>query len=189
MKMILKVTITLALVSLATGCAGGTPVPKATDSGLNLKGKTIYIQSDKATYSVNSHIAQNIKDECSLDSKLITFIKNAANKQGFTVQTSSNIPSNAIELKVEITDSISRGNAFIGHRKFTSIAGNLTQAGVTIGTFEAARRSGGGAFGGFKGSCAVLGRTVETLGSDVSKWIVKPSTGAELGDTNLIPRR
>jgi hypothetical protein len=189
MKMIVKVTTTLVLLWLATGCSGKSSAPQAKDSGLDLKGKTVYIKSDKAAYSSDSRIAQNIKDECSLDTKLITFIKTYSAEQGVTIKTASSIPSGAFELKVEITDSISSGNAFIGHRKFTSIDGSLIQAGTTIGTFEAARRSGGGAFGGFKGSCAVLGATVKTLGSDVGKWVVRPSTGAALGDTGLIPRR
>ena len=189
MKMIIKATMTFVLVLLATGCSGKNAAMQGKDSGLNLKGKTVYIKSDKAAYSSDSHIAQNIKNECSLDTKLINFIKNSADKNDVTIKITDNIPSDALELKVEITDSISSGNAFIGHRKFTSISGNLTQAGATVGTFEAARRSGGGAFGGFKGSCAVLGRTVEALGSDVGKWLLKPSTGASLGDTGLIPRR
>ena len=177
------------VTSLMLGCAGGQARPQAKDSGLNLKGKTVYIKSDKAPYSSDSRVAQNIKNECSLDSKLINFIKSYSTENGVTVKVSPSIPSDAFELKVEITDSVSRGNAFIGHRKFTSIAGNLTQSGRTVGTFEAARRSGGGAFGQFKGSCAVLGATVKTLGSDVAKWLVRPSTGAAFGDTGLIPRR
>ena len=93
-----------------------------------------------------------------IDTKLINFIKNSADKNGVTIKITDSIPSDALELKVEITDSISAGNAFIGHRKFTSISENLTQTDTTIGTFEVARCSGG-AFGGFKGSCATLGRT------------------------------
>jgi len=48
--------------------------------------------------------------------------------------------------------------------------------------FTASRVSGGGAFGGFKGSCSVLGRTVKILGSDVSLWLLHPVDGAHLGD-------
>ena len=189
MTKIVTIATTLMLTSFIIGCSGKSSGPQAKDSGLNLKGKTVYIKSDKAAYSSDSRVAQNIKDECNLDTKLITFIKSYSAEHGVTIKTASSIPNDAFELKVEITDSMSSGNAFIGHRKFTSIEGSLTKSGATVGTFEAARRSGGGAFGGFKGSCSVLGATVKTLGSDVGKWVVKPSTGAALGDTRLIPRR
>ena len=187
MKKIVKVVTALLLTSLVVGCSGKSVQGK--DSGLNLKGKTVYMKSDRAAYSSDSRIAQNIKEECKLDTKLITFIKQYATEQGVTIKVANSIPADAFELKVEITDSISSGNAFIGHRKFTSIDGSLMKSGQTVGTFEAARRSGGGVFGGFKGSCAVLGGTVKTLGGDVARWLVKPSTGAAFGDTGLIPRR
>jgi hypothetical protein len=40
----------------------------------------------------------------------------------------------------------------------------------------------GGAFAGFKGSCSVLGRTVEALGEDIGGWLAAPRDGASLGD-------
>jgi hypothetical protein len=188
MKKIVNMAVVSTAILFIIGCSGSNgPAPKS--SGLDLSGKTIYIKSDAAKYSSNSRVAQNIKSECHLDTKLITFITEEASAKGMTVKVSDNIPADAIELKVEITDAISSGNAFIGHRKVTSISGNLLQSGKSIGTFEAARQSGGGMFAQFKGSCAVLGRTVKTLGSDVSNWMVKPSEGAALGDTRLIPRR
>ena len=191
MKKSLKVITALSLTFVIAGCSGSnSPAPTADGSTASAASvKTVYIKSSKAAYSADSRIAQNIKQECSLDSKLITFIKEAAQEQGITVNVSDAIPAGATELKVEITDSVSSGNSYIGHRKFTSIAGSLVESGSTVGTFEAARRSGGGMFAQFKGSCAVLGRTVKTLGSDVATWMKNPSNGAALGDVRLIPRR
>jgi len=60
--------------------------------------------------------------------------------------------------------------------------------GLRVGSFEAARRTSGGMFAGFKSSCAVLGRAVKVLGQDTAKWMKKPSSNAELGDVRLIPR-
>ena len=37
------------------------------------------------------------------------------------------------------------------------------------------RNAAGGFLGGFKGSCAVLEHTVNTLGSDVVKWLKTPN--------------
>lgn len=85
-------------------------------------------------------------------------------------------------LVVEISDAVSRGNPFIGHRKSTSVRGNLYQDGVKVAAFRGECDSMGGAFGGFKGSCSVLGRTVKTLGSDIAAWLAKPVDDARLGD-------
>jgi hypothetical protein len=186
MKTIVKITMTLVLVWLATGCSEKNATPQTQDNALALKGKTVYIKTDKADYSSNSSITQNIKDECHLDTRLISYIKEYAEDYDITIISASTIPSDALELKVEITDAMSRGNAFIGHRKFTSIAGVLSKNGTTVGSFEAARRSGGGVFGEFRGSCSVLGMTIKTLGSDVMKWVADPSMNAELGDTGYI---
>jgi len=155
-------------------------------SSMNLQGKTVYIQGSSARYASHSRIANNIKRECKITTQLITFIKEAAQQNGVNIKVVNSIPSGALALKVEITDAISQGNAFIGHNKFTAISGRLKKSGRTIGSFLAARRSGGGFFGGYKSSCSVLGRTVKALGQDVGKWIVHPTKGDELGDVDLI---
>ena len=85
-------------------------------------------------------------------------------------------------LKVEITSAYSAGNAFIGHRKSTAIRGELYDNGTLLASFTGSRVSGGGAWAGFKGSCSVLGRTVETLGQDIVAWLKKPSDNAHLGN-------
>jgi len=189
MKNSLKVIMGLTLVMYISGCSGSkTPAPKAEESGMNLVGKTVYIRSNKATYSPKSHIAKNIKDECKLDTQMIKYIQAAAKNNGMTLKVVDSIPSDGLELKIEITDAISSGNMFIGHRKFASISGSLTQGAQSLGSFEAARRTSGGMFAGFKSSCAVLGRAVKVLGQDTAKWMKKPSSNAELGDVRLIPR-
>ena len=44
------------------------------------------------------------------------------------------------------------------------------------------RGGGGGAFGGYKGTCAILGRCVQAIGKDVGGWLLAPSMNAKLGD-------
>jgi len=188
MKNLLKIATTLTVVGFIAGCSHNSAKPTNTNEAKALGVKTVYIRSDKANYSSNSRIAQNIKDECKLDRSIISYIKEAASKNGISVVVKNNIAPNEVELKVEITDAISAGNAFIGHRKFASIAGSLTKGGQSLGSFEAARRTGGGMFGGFKGSCAVLARAVKVLGQDTVRWMKKPSDKAMLGDVRLIPK-
>jgi len=171
---------------ILVGCGSKSINPQGRESGVNLSGKIVYIQGHSARYARNARIANNIKRECKITSQVITFIKESAQKNGVMVKIVNNVPSGAYVLKVEITDAVSQGNAFIGHNKFTAISGRLVKSGSTIGTFRAARRSGGGFFGGYKSSCSVLGRTVKALGQDVGRWIVRPTRGDELGDVGLI---
>jgi len=58
----------------------------------------------------------------------------------------------------------------------------LKENGEVIGSFTGARYSGGGAFGGFKGTCAILGRCIETLGKDIATWLKDPTMNAMLGN-------
>lgn len=60
--------------------------------------------------------------------------------------------------------------------------GELYQDGQKVATVMARRVSRGGAFAGFKGSCAVLDRTVNAIGEDLAKWLANPVDGARLGD-------
>lgn len=165
---------------------------KAVESGLdkangslNLENQTIYIQA-LAPYDENAAIAQNIKDECTINKQLVDFIVEYANEMNIKVVATDAIPSGGIELRVVIADAVSSGNAFIGHRKYSIVHGYLVKDKKRYSSFKAARMSGGGAFGGYKGSCAVLGRTVRAIGNDIALWLSSPIDGAKLGDTQFL---
>ncbi len=85
-------------------------------------------------------------------------------------------------MSAEITDAVSMGNPFLGHHKFTRVDGTLYESGRAVASFKGRRNSMGGAFGGFKGPCSVLGRTVKVLGQDIATWLKRPVDGARLGD-------
>ncbi len=135
-------------------------------------------------YAKDNDIAQNIKDECQLPSKLSKFIKIYAEKKDINVNDKPSVSKDdpGGVLIVEITDAVSSGNAFIGHRKFAKIKGELYKDGQLVGSFVGKRHSGGGYGGGWKGSCGVLGRTVKALGKDISKFLVKPKMDAKIGE-------
>lgn len=136
-------------------------------------------------YAQNNAIADNIKSECDLNNKLSNFIQSASATHSINVTQKDEIAKEdqGQVLIVEIVDAISSGNAFIGHNKFTKIKGELYTDGALTGSFIGTRHSGGGAFGGWKGSCAVLGRTVKALGSDVAKFLTAPGMNARLGES------
>lgn len=79
--------------------------------------------------------------------------------------------SEGLNLELQIVNAFGAGNAFIGHRKSVSITGRLFKDGGVIEHVDGTGNSGGGFMGGFKGSCAVLEHTVNTLGNDVAKWL------------------
>ena len=130
-------------------------------------------------------IQDKIVSECTtLGSKLATFTQSFAEKQGIKIKLVDSIKTadSGKVLKLEISDAVSQGNAFIGHRKFVEVKGSLWENGKKIASFKGQRASGGGAFGGYKGSCSVLGRCVKTLGKDIAAWLTNPRDGARIGE-------
>lgn len=135
-------------------------------------------------YSEDGDVAEKIRNECKIDEQLADFLKESAEGNGIEIQFSDGPvdPAKGRVLDLRITSAISMGNAFIGHQKSTAAAGTLYENGKKVASFKARRNSMGGAFAGYKGSCAVLGRTVKVLGDDIAKWLKEPVDGAKLGD-------
>jgi hypothetical protein len=52
-----------------------------------------------------------------------------------------------------------------------TVRADLMQSGKVLATTTKERSSGGGAFGGYKGTCQIFGRVAKTLGSDVAAWL------------------
>lgn len=178
-----KIVTRILMVALAVGIVGcGASNPK--EATITVNPQTAIKVATLIPFSKGVPIAANIINECKLDDQLSEFIRAYAVGEGVGVIRKNSVSnkSKGKALIVEITNAVSSGNAFIGHRKFTSIKGTLYTDGQKGASFTAARMSGGGAFAGFKGSCSVLGRTVKVLGSDVSRWLLNPTDGAHLGD-------
>lgn len=135
------------------------------------------------SFKKDAYIRENVKQECNLDGKLSQFIEeNAAGQYASIVTNSDSRPAGAQILTIEI-ESVqgAAGGAWSG-AKDVVIKGTLTQNGKTLGDFKARRYSGGGMFGGYKGTCAILGRCVKALGRDVAEWLANPTRQAVLGD-------
>lgn len=135
-------------------------------------------------YAADNEIAGKIKRECKIPEQLSDFIAQGARAHGietrFADSVNPQMPGRVLD--VEITDAVSEGNAWVGHHKSTTVKGKLYQDGKLIGSFRGKRNSMGGMFAGYKGSCSVLGRTVEALGKDIGEWLATPSLDADLGD-------
>ncbi len=155
------------------------------ESAPNMSSKTIYIKNI-IPYARNNRIAENIKVECSINEQLAQFVKEYAQAQGLKVEYKNKPSAKDMFLDLKIVDAVSQGGAFRGHNKFAVIEGRLVKGNKSYGSFKAARISGGGFWGAYKGSCAVLGRTMKALGQDVAGWLYSPIDGARLGNTSLI---
>ena len=180
---------------LASGCASNET--RSTDSGEtaaqdDTPAATADVPADapvvrvaqSVPYSDDATVASNIRQECNLEEQFSEFIAHYGAAQGIRFERSEDVdPADGGQvLMVELTDAVSGGNAWIGHRKVTEAAGTLYADGSEQASFTSRRFSGGGAFGGFKGSCSVLGRTVQAMGRDIATWSATPQDGAHLGD-------
>ena len=76
-----------------------------------------------------------------------------------------------LSLSLAITNEVTAGNAFMGHSKSVSIEATLHRDGEVVDTYVGTRDSGGGFGAGFKSSCTVLKRCVNTLGKDGAGWL------------------
>lgn len=134
-------------------------------------------------YAETADIQKKVREECTeLNAQLAQFIKQYAADKGIEVVYGDPSVETGRVLRVEMTHALSQGNAFLGHSKSSSSRGELYENDQKIAGFRATRNSMGGAFAGFKGSCSVLGRTMEAMGMDIAGWLVDPVDGAELGD-------
>lgn len=136
-------------------------------------------------YAQDAEIATKVRNDCiKIQGQLAAYTQQYAKANGMTVNLvdGATPESGGRVLIVEIVEAVSRGNPFIGHQKYSRIGGTLFEDGAPVASFKALRTSMGGAFGGYKGSCSVLGRTVKVLGQDVARWLMHPLDGARLGD-------
>ena len=125
-------------------------------------------------FADNAQVPTNVREEChGVTTKLTDAVVKYGTSQGLKVMAHPEVNSEQAGkvIKVSITGMYSAGNAFIGHRKSATVKAELFQDGKLIDSADYTRDSGGGVFGGFKGSCAVLEHTVNTLGNDVAKWL------------------
>ena len=125
-------------------------------------------------YSTEGVVPGNVVNECTrLGTQISTFIQQFAEKNGTAVTLSSDIDyaTAASALRIEIVNVVSGGNAFVGHNKSMSIRVEWLENGNVKAKTTLSRNSMGGAFGGYKGSCAVLGRITKALGKDTAAWL------------------
>jgi len=178
-KSLLTLLGSLIIMTLLTGCGQpDRPVLLPVD---DLTNKTVVIKPI-IPFGKDSIIQASIRKECNIQSQLAKFVKEySANENVNVVLDTSANKSSDYFLDLVIVGAISKGNAFLGHNKSTRVKGVLYKKGNKIASFSGFRHSSGGFGAGFKGSCSVLGRTVDALGEDISVWLKSPTLNDYIG--------
>lgn len=159
----------------ATMLATATPAAFAADAVLMQR---------PTSFNEDADIPGSVKAECKLEEQLPDFIAQFGKEKGlvFDMVPQVDTAHAGRVLDLQIYEAVADGNAFMGHHKSVSVKGKLYQDGKVVASFKDRRNTMGGAFGGFKGNCTVLGRSIEAIGEDVAGWLAAPKMDALLGD-------
>ncbi len=163
----------------STSNVKSTPEAKQAASSTSTAGSVQLASS--IPYAGNANISGKVKDECKLDTQLASFIKSNEASVVLTDESLSEKSSGKV-LLLEITNVQATGGGAWSGPKSVSVAGKLFDNGKQVGDFTASRYTTGGAFGGFKGTCALVGRCVKSLGKDIGQWLKNPAPGSSLGN-------
>lgn len=129
-------------------------------------------------FAEDANVPAAVKDECKLGEKVSSFVSKFSKG---SVEVSENVAEGQY-VNMSITEVHAPGGGGWSGPKWMEVAGTLQENGKSVASFRAKRFSTGGAFGGFKGTCSIIGRCTKALGKDIAKWIKNPVDGAELGD-------
>jgi hypothetical protein len=176
----MKQTLPYAGLLIVTFLVGGNV---SADETKQEKSAAPIIIANEIPFGESTHVRDAVRDECNLGGKLSGFIQEYGNGYDLNISQSSNTTIDEGKvLRMEITNVQGAGGGAWSGSKSVAVQGKLIENGKEIGTFHGSRHSGGGAFGGFKSTCAIFGRCVKALGKDVARWLKSPTMNASLGD-------
>jgi len=132
-------------------------------------------------FAANAAVPAAVRDQCELQTKVPEFIAQSAGSSVELVDGALDRKKGRV-LELEITEVHAPGGGGFSGPKWLTVKGELYDKGKQIGSFRAKRFSTGGAFGGFKGTCAIIGRCTKAVGGDIASWLGSPTPNAELGD-------
>lgn len=165
----------LAVLALFAACVG-LPLTGLAAGSISI--------AKEAPFAKQLGVPDAVRKECSLTTKVPEYVKEHTDKSYDKVTLANGVsaqtPGQALSLK--ITNLTGAGGGAWSGPKFVTVEGTLWENGKVKGTFTATRFSSGGAFGGYKGTCAILDRCVKAIGKDVGKWLTSPGMNARLGD-------
>jgi hypothetical protein len=148
-----------------------------------LGAEKLYVQ-DPAVIDTDAGIDPAVRDRCKLGERLSFFLQQNIKTQ-FEVVPSATLNNAGDAKALALIIQNTQGNASDGgwfDRKGIVMRGTLRENGKVIASFNAQRRSTGGALGPFTDSCAIFERCVKALAEDVADWLEKPRMDAWLGE-------
>jgi len=125
-----------------------------------------------AILDAGAGVGDAIKRDCSLESLMGSHAFESVNKKfpGSTRVEKAEGAQGKV-LKLTITSVIGAGGGAWSGPKTMTVRAELLQSGKVVASTVKSRSSGGGAFGGMKGTCQIFDRVMTTLGSDVAAWL------------------
>jgi len=130
-------------------------------------------------FAAESGASQKVQDECRLQTKVPEFLSSYSKS---VVLVDGPLGRTGRVLKLTITQVNAPGGGAWSGSKSMSVRGTLTENGKEIGSFIATRYSGGGVFGGYKGTCGIVGRCAKAIAKDIAGWLENPAKDSRLGN-------
>lgn len=119
------------------------------------------------TYAAESSVVPKVREACKVEERLTTDIGKALG--GSTADAGGDV------VRVSIVDVMGVGGGAWSGPKAISLRVELLKGGKVLRATHLTRTTTGGAFGGFKGTCAMLERDSAVLGKDVAMWVASDS--------------
>lgn len=131
-------------------------------------------------FAEGSGASEKVKDECQLQTRVPEFLSKYSSD--VELVEAGGAANTGRVLKLSISQVIASGGGAYSGSKMVTVEGTLLENGKAIGSFTATRHSGGGVFGGYKGTCSIVARCAKAIGRDIANWLENPEDGARLGD-------
>ncbi len=184
MKTLRMILASAATMAVLLGCGASNPTRTAV-SAEAMKSPVAIV--DAVPYAANSGVTTAVMAECLINRQLPEFIESYASGYDIAVVRDSKKATQKSKvsgkiLELEFSQVYGMGGGAWSGAKSVTVTGTLKENGKTVGSFVGTRVSGGGAFGGYKGTCSILGRCVKALGDDIARWMKAPTMNARLGD-------
>ena len=129
-------------------------------------------------FAEGSGATENLKNECKLETRVPEFLSQFSDR----VELVDELGKGGRVLTLEISHVHAPGGGGFSGAKIVTVKGTLREGGEKTASFTATRYSTGGMFGGYKGTCAIVGRCAKTIGKDIAGWLKSPQDDANLGD-------
>jgi hypothetical protein len=172
----------ICLAQTPPAADSGQPAPSAeakpeaaapTPGAAKLTATDAILMSEVVPYAEGSKIPVEVLQECAaLGRQLADSTEKYGKENGLSLVRSAALdPAKGGQVLVLRIVSVLSARSVMAHNKSVAIRAELYKDGQLVSDYSPSRNSGGGVFGMYTSSCGVLERTVNTLGSDVARWL------------------